>query len=459
MKNIILKFCAIGIFLLSGVENHLLVAQSKSFQLKELWSVPVGKSNFRTTINFDGQYIYFPSNGENREDISDSADGFYILDAKGKNGPGIQHVNQSDANGIAISESYIITTSDDGFVRCYNKSMTFSDQPQLVWQTEFAGEESNYNLEGAPVLADITGDGIKDVIVNVEGLGLAALNGAQGEILWRFYYEWGEGAYMNSPAAWDLNQDGVTDFIIGAKRDINENIRWDYYQNSVFGINGKNGKPIWQFVVNSNIHASPVVVQSSNETFIAVAESYSLVSLLNTNGKLDRYHVLNEPGGGISGLFSTPVFHPSGYMVIGTSWWGADDGVWAVPYTTDKVSSEEGYIGKSDEYFLTDKVSASAAIVELVKSSKGEEFIIPTEKGELLIISSLGKLLHRVKLPAGTECTPLIADVNGDKKLEIVIADYDGNLRCYATKAKVSSFHTEGFRGGSDNNGIQFLKK
>jgi hypothetical protein len=49
------------------------------------------------------------------------------------------------------------------------------------------------------------------------------------------------------------------------------------------------------------------------------------------------------------------------------------------------------------------------------------------------------------KLPAGCEASLLVVDVDGDGKLEILVADLQGYLTCYSTNSK-GKVDVSGFR-------------
>jgi len=58
--------------------------------------------------------------------------------------------------------------------------------------------------------------------------------------------------------------------------------------------------------------------------------------------------------------------------------------------------------------------------------------------------------------PVGVESTPLIKDVDNDGFLELLVADYQGNITCYATQSKGKVFIGQ-FRNDNRNTGV--LKK
>jgi hypothetical protein len=78
-------------------------------------------------------------------------------------------------------------------------------------------------------------------------------------------------------------------------------------------------------------------------------------------------------------------------------------------------------------------VSATAVTGDLLPA-EGDEAVIGTESGELLVFSSQGELLQRLELPAGLEAPALIADIDGDGRLELLLACLDGQLYCYEVR-------------------------
>jgi hypothetical protein len=78
---------------------------------------------------------------------------------------------------------------------------------------------------------------------------------------------------------------------------------------------------------------------------------------------------------------------------------------------------------------------------------------IVTERGRLLLYDYKGEKVGDFRLPAGAEATPLVADVDRDGKLEIVIATDDQFLRCYDTDSTAKSIWGS-FRANPYNTGV-----
>lgn len=439
-----------------------------------IWENQVGITTFRTNIIHHDGKIIVGSNGKKSTQMNDDQDGVYVFQSD--NGSRILRIDVlgievEDVNGVAAEGDKLYFGNDNGYFFCYSL-----EDYEKIWEYWIPSElpddyddradrhEGDFNdVEAAPVLTDLNGDGKKDVVFTIEGLGLMALDGVTGRKIWHFLYVYDFGSYMSSPAAYDLNKDGIADFVFGGKRDIDPEIQWDY-QNVIYAISGKTGLPIWQHNVHSNVHASPLIKVNKDSVEIYVAQSYSDVLVLDREGKMSRFINLNEFDGGISGLFSSPVLTDQNVLCIGTSWWGESDGVWTVPLNDDNfVQASDGLIEfeKSKRIFVkSGQVSSSAIVGDVLKANKGNEIVIVTERGELLIYSSKGILLKRLSLPAGTECTPLLANIDDDNKLELVITGNNGKIYAYQckTKAKKKAIFWGQFKGDNSNTGVLKIK-
>ena len=99
------------------------------------------------------------------------------------------------------------------------------------------------------------------------------------------------------------------------------------------------------------------------------------------------------------------------------------------------------------------KVSGSAVIanIDLIDD---QEFIFITESGWLMVIGEHGEIKGKFKLIVGGEATPLIADVDNDSFLELVIALNDQHLYCYDLQSKGPVYWGQ-FRANPYNTGFQ----
>lgn len=421
----------------------------------EKWRTEIGLTTFRTNIIFDefSDRIIIGSNGKTRALITDPQDGVYFLDPS--NGITKLHIKikgaiDGDVNGVTVSENYIYFGNDNCVFYCYDKN------GNKVWEFDLSEhyQSETGDIEGCPSLFNINNDEILDVVFTVESFGLLALDGKSGVLLWDFISPSYSG-YLNSQAIFDLNDDGVKDVIFGA-----ENHPTSGYGDRVVALNGSNGSLLWEYPVQSGIHASCLVLKRNNNIEILVTECYSVISFLDKKGKPLKFAEQTMRSGGISGLFSSPVVSDNELLIIGTSWWGDKDGIWMIDID-DKNLSDNGsykeYIEDAKSFVQTGLVSSSAFIADIFKSHKGNEIGICTENGELILFNRSGKLIHRVFLPDGVEASPLVKDIDNDGELELLIACLDGYLYCYETGSKGKVLWGQ-FRGDNQNQGFIEIK-
>lgn len=408
------------------------------------WKQKIGLTNFRTNIvsDKDGN-LYIGSNGEKRGNEIEKSDGVYVLN--GKSGKIIRQITpkekgDNDVSGLAISETHLYFGTDNGYFYKYTLDGKLEWKVDLSSIFEVVRKDNDElgDVESAPALADLNLDRELDVVFAAEGCGIVALDGKEGKLLWKYELVRRPGTYMSSPLLCDLNGDKVADVVAGIQADSEDPFA---YGHALAAFNGRDGKILWMRDAYSNIHASPIAIQKGNDLKIYVAESYSDINTFDKQGKLLKVLRLNEPGGGISGLFSTPAITNEGKGVIGSSWWGNNDLIWhfSMADTFFRMDKDTFPIHQlpSDglKYHASGKTSASAICADLYGKGK-LYFAIPSEKGELFILDNNGNLYEKLILPAGTECTPFIKDVNLDRYHDLLIATNDGYLYCYKTPSR-----------------------
>lgn len=418
------------------------IAQTEFVRGKEIdlalkWKTPIGLTTFRSTISLANNLIIVGSNGESLSSLNDSQDGVYLINPK--TGEIKRHIQNemgedSDINGVAIYGDNLFFGSDNSYL------FSYSFDGNKNWSFATDGD-----VEGAPSLTDITGDSFPDVVFTTENGSVYALNGKDGALIWNFVakmeqtpgkYEYlSSNAFMSSPAVFDINQDGVKDVLVGARNAI------------FYAIDGKTGEVIWKYHTGSGIHSSAMVANVLGKQQIIFAEAYSDIHILDNDGRLQNKKELYAYSQGIQGLFSSPVYTDKNNIVIGSSWWdNEDDGFWIVPlgYENTEPQPQPLFLGVKN-------VSATPLIADIIGNQKSQ-IIIATEDGKLIISNEQGYILATMSLESGVEATPLIADIDNDGKNELLIAARDGYLYCYETNG--SGIHWGQFRGNNLNTGV-----
>jgi hypothetical protein len=445
MKTHITLLFLIGILQLQAQQNI-----EETWPLK--WKTEIGLTSYRTNIICEQGKIFIGSNGKIRDSKEDTYDGVYILDASS----GIlgKHIipktpGDNDVNGVLIYKDRIFFGTDNYTFYCYD-----------MYGNEIWKYKTEYDVESCPVSADLNNDDYPDVVFTVEGKGLVALDGKSGVEIWRFRTDRNRG-YNGSPAVYDVNNDGVMDFLIGGEGDPSieavDGFKMYSYGDHAYCINGLDGSVLWAVEMGSKIHASPLIIEKDGDAQFVFTESYGGLLFVDRKGERLKYI------GTEIGLFSTPtVSHNGEAVLVGHSWWDDMDEISYHPIRDDYFQeSRDHYLMPAEKYnenaksVKAYKTSATAVYADLNGNGK-YSWLIPNEKGLLFEFDENGNNTNTYSFPTGAEAAPYVGDIDNDGYLEILISSLDGYLYCYDTKSKGKVFWGS-FRG-PENNGLVRIK-
>ncbi|WP_050428547.1 PQQ-binding-like beta-propeller repeat protein [Chondromyces crocatus] len=401
---------------------------SLKLPLKTRWTARVGKTTFRTTMALVEDAVVIGTHGDTLDGTFETTDGVYVLDAKTGRQRKLLFTpgrGDHDVGGIAVDGNRLFFTTDNGQV------IATTLEGKSLWQAHLRGK-----VRPAPALAHLNGDKQLDVVVGDEEGQLSALNGATGEPLWRAQTgknEYGARGFVGAAAIVDVDGDGRDDVIAGARDGV------------LTAYRGRDGEVLWQTVSASGMHASPQIVDIDGDGApeVLAAWSYGVVALLDVRTGHQRWaEVLEQDGGGIEGLFASPVPLPAaegpGVLIAPTAWWGDDDGILGVGSVAPEFRAAER------------RVSGSPVVIDL--DGDGElEAIVGTEAGKVVALHADGGRAELASLPGGVEASPMLADVDGDGTYEVLVAANDGVLRCFETGATAKPVIAR-FRGESPHN-------
>lgn len=387
---------------------------SKAFPLQ--WKTKIGVTTYRTNMVFQNGSIYIGSNGLDRNFRNDSLDGVVRVDAK--TGKVIMRycppiAGDNDVTGIALDGNKLYCGSDNYTFYCYDVS-----SGSELWKYPVP-----YDVESAPVLADFTGDGKKDVFFCVERYGFYALNGVDGTLIWK---NDSISSHNGNTAAlpYDVNNDGVMDLLSAANG----------YAHCA--LDGKTGNLLWTEEAESGINSSPFLVNMNGRQLVAFVDTYGQFQLITPQGDV----ILKNDFG--YNQFMLPVINSKNILYLGALavdlspkyWMGQDtDG--------SEDENEDTYVvlHESAPAFsaLKEETTISASVVLADVLGKGSmQALVATENGTVIMRNDRGENIKLYKLPKGAEATMFVQDIDGDGKLEILIADLDGYLSCYSTASK-----------------------
>lgn len=398
--------------------------------LSQKWRTRIGLTTFRTTMIFDQGKIIVGTHGASLNGKNESDDGVYVLDAAtGKQSLKIASPRSGDMDvgGVALSGDTIYFTGDAGLVATASLSTG-----KIGWQAALSGK-----VRAAPALANLDGDAALDVVVGDEQGTLSALSGADGKVLWTI--QTGENDYnargfIAAAAIADIDGDDRDDVVAGARDGV------------LRGIRGHDGREFWEVTDGSGIHASPSIVDFDGDgrKEVLAAWSYSDLAVLDLrSGRQLAAQTLGLDGGGIEGLFGSPVPLPGGgknegFLVAPSAWWGSDDGVTLAGPAKRMFRADEG------------RTTASAVVIDLDADGYPEAITV-NEDGKVIALNGKGQRMELATVAKKTEATPLLADVDGDGTFELLVASGDGNLTCWNTGATTKPLLSR-FRGDSPRN-------
>ncbi|MFH1465262.1 MAG: PQQ-binding-like beta-propeller repeat protein [Pseudomonadota bacterium] len=397
------------------------------------WQVEVGHTTYRTTLLAQGGRIILGSNGREWHAATDPLDGVWVL--AGPDGRQLAHLmppggDEKDVNGVAVDGDALIFGTDQGVVY----KSTFGGQ--VLWQANIGGD-----AEAAPGLYDANGDGVLDVAIGAEEGSFFVLDGRSGETLFMIPSsrgDYGQVGFVAPPALYDANGDGVRD-VFAPGRD-----------NWLHAVDGRTGKPLWSNQHQSGLHGAPIVTDTDRDgrPELIYTEAYSDLHAVDPSSGQQRWGAsLEHPSMGIEGLFSPVTWHPQlGCALLGTAWWQEQEGLYCV--------GPQGMLWRWTE--PTGNIT-SGAVVGDVDGRPGLEVVFGTESGRLLALDMAGQPVWAVAIGAPIECTPTLADIDGDGLTEVLVAANDGFLRAYETPGRAPAalgYH----RGDVYNQGTLFVE-
>lgn len=409
------------------------------FPLK--WQTYIGTTTYRTNILEQDGFVFVGSNGKGANLDLDELDGVFKIDAetgKVKETYRSQILGDNDVTGIGLKDGKLYFGTDNYYFYCFDEKTG-----EELWKFNVP-----YDVESVPVITDLDGDQKDEVIFSVQHNGVYCLNTEDGSVKWKLDSISSHEGNV-APLVVDCNDDGILDVICGF-RGMPENsdlagFKMAHYGDYLMALNGKNGLPIWGKTTGAGIHASPFLYEESGELRIATLDAYGEFQILNLKGELVK---------GVNfgyNKYMSPVMYEGHLLLSDYQIYLGDDAFELQENGFNKLINE-----KSPEHSGTLKGERSATtLIADVLGTGDQQFISVGESGGMYITNSKGEILKEIVFSKGAEATPLIKDIDGDGKLEMLIASLDGTLYCFNTKSSGEAFYGQ-FRW--TNNNVPLIK-
>lgn len=408
-----------------------------------IWKTKIGAASFRSNVLFVGNRLFIGSNGDNFKDysVSEPNSGVYAIDRT--TGKKIKHFagelfGDMDVNGLLLynkrlyfgndNEEFLCTDLNGKIIWRNPTSGDIEHEPVLlktgkgisiVYAAESgeakAVDPENGNIRWAyyppdfngwkpgdnrtlfkvkawfnngngfftkPLLEDLNGDNVQDLIYCGYDDRLIALNGSSGKKMWQTEESVGQGfAFVGS---------GENRRIVGLETKYSDNYTIKKNEFNYYSLNGKKMNTI---------------------TFDANSSGNGLNFL-----QIDKEHVL------LNGRTET-------YVV------GANREITSIDRSQLYVDS--GYYSRREEYRNGYSPLFANRTIQLSNGKRGIVVLNQHEYSNynygFLEIVSLDdqSVVDRISFPSGSEMPPVIEDVDQDGDLDILISGYDGYLYCY----------------------------
>nr|MBS0037865.1 VCBS repeat-containing protein [Saprospiraceae bacterium] len=348
------------------------------------------------------------------------------------------------------------------FLLSFSINTSFSQSPEIKWWFD-----TQSFCAGMAAAADLDGDGTLEIVFGCyrnDG-GIYALKAADGSLMWSYFPHNPphQGCNDTAPLIYDVDGNGQLDVIIASSctpkticldgktgelkweaptrgsdsppsiADFNNDGRMQLLHGEFTGwvrnLDAATGELLWELEVHDNswIQTAPTVVD------------------LNNNGQLDFVvgtwafdntdSLYAFDGNTLERLWATPIH---GFMYHGTGVADFDnDGIpdLLIGSYNDTLYCINGMHGEIKwKYAASGAVAAPVVIADI--DNNGECDVVFTSWFSVTVLNSKGELKWESNIPDFTTSFrgPVVADINGDEYLDIIMGTYGGKLIAFDGK-------------------------
>lgn len=144
---------------------------------------------------------------------------------------------------FAHKDNFLAQSLEVNVAAHQTNALVFSLPSITLWTAQTSG-----NVQSVPVVADLDGDGIGDVVAGDDDGRIYCLSGRNGIPLWVFRTH---DAVQAPLSVADMNHDGTPDIIVG------------FTDHNVYCIDGKTGRALWTFETHGAIYG-PALLKDVN---------------------------------------------------------------------------------------------------------------------------------------------------------------------------------------------------
>lgn len=342
-----------------------------------MWSASVGATDHRTSLIFEDGAIWIGT-----KQGSHGASGVHVINGRGGATRAVLPAGRGDVVGIAIDADTVYSSSSGGEVVATTKAgkvvfrtsvgAAIVTPPTVADARVFVGDAKGRVVavdsksgrvqwtrpivtadtkQARPIgsglaVADIDGDGKKEVVGGTEGGELFALAASGGDVAWQLHRS---SALHAAPVLCDVDDDGKLEVIAG----------WADGDVAIF--DGKGGKQVWSAHVE-------------------------------------------EDDGDPTGLLASPTPIPGGRLVVPTARWGNEDSVVLLGAHDRAYRAKQGSVAGAPVLGI---ITPGSAIVEAVVGTSMGDVISLDAWGQMSILAHVGGVIEAPIMIADLESNGL----------------------------------------------------
>lgn len=258
-----------------------------------------------------------------------------------------------------------------------------------------------------PVAVALSGGTKMDVIVGTNGGLVRAYNG-EGNILWTSPGDLNMGEILNRPVYHDLNNDSIPDIIVPtAKRGL-------------VALDGSRGWEIWNTaeIFKGKIINAPVKADINGDDlmdYVGVTEGGHVVAVTSDQGKVWKLWEAQVP----ATFYGSPTFLRAGKQ-----------GIIIIPTNKQGVVAIDGTSGRVVWSVNLAKQFFASPVATDANGDKIEDVALISMNGDIHILDGRnGDEIWSMALGVAVQASPALFDVNGDGLKDLIILDGNSNMK------------------------------
>ncbi len=258
-----------------------------------------------------------------------------------------------------------------------------------------------------PVAVQLSNGSPMDIVAATNGGLVKAYNG-EGNVLWTSPGDLNMGEILNRPVYQDLNGDKIPDVIIPtAKRGL-------------VALDGSRGWEVWNTaeIFKGKIINAPVKADINNDglsDYVGITESGHVAAVTSKDGKVWKLWETQLPGT----FYGSPTFLKAGkqgLIIVPTN----KQGIMAIDGTSGRIA----WSSNLAKQFFASPVATDA------NGDKVEDVALIALNGDIHILDGRnGDEIWSMALGAQVQASPALFDVNGDRLEDLIVLDGNSNVQ------------------------------